>query len=179
MGRFPIAPFWRLECQGRELDSANPRLSNGCSSPPPFEACLSLIARQRLNRRLQSLRYLRDCSDCFRLERLPGGTCTHWKAPPLHGAHPERTSTSKEVDKIDAPQLTLSSLLPLAVVSIPDNLCFATAFAKSSILDGCWHVECLHAAFVNRGWNSVAVTCQPTTYIRSRQPGRARRSMES
>ncbi|WP_271618165.1 hypothetical protein, partial [Bradyrhizobium sp. CCBAU 51745] len=31
------------------------------------------------------------CSDCFRLERLPGGACTHWKAPPLHGAHPERT----------------------------------------------------------------------------------------
>src|SRR5712671_3499929 len=29
--------------------------------------------------------------DCFRLERLPDGICTHWKAPPLHGAHPERT----------------------------------------------------------------------------------------
>ena len=26
-----------------------------------------------------------DCSGCFRLERLPGGTCTHWKAPPYHG----------------------------------------------------------------------------------------------
>src|SRR5260370_41121599 len=25
------------------------------------------------------------------LERLPGGACTHWKAPPLHGAHPNRT----------------------------------------------------------------------------------------
>jgi hypothetical protein len=24
---------------------------------------------------------------------LPGGACTHWKAPPLHGAHPERTSS--------------------------------------------------------------------------------------
>src|SRR5215467_4442668 len=21
---------------------------------------------------------------------LPGGTCTHWKAPPCHGAHPKR-----------------------------------------------------------------------------------------
>jgi hypothetical protein len=40
------------------------------------------------NRRLQPLRYLHDCSDCFRLERLPGRACTHWKAPPLHGAHP-------------------------------------------------------------------------------------------
>jgi len=24
---------------------------------------------------------------------LPGGTCTHWKAPPCHGAHPNRTLT--------------------------------------------------------------------------------------
>jgi hypothetical protein len=43
------------------------------------------------NRRLQPLRYLHDCSDCFRLERLPGGVCTHWKAPPLHGARHLRT----------------------------------------------------------------------------------------
>jgi hypothetical protein len=34
----------------------------------------------------QPLRYLHDCSGCFRLERLPGGACTHWKAPPCHGA---------------------------------------------------------------------------------------------
>jgi Glyoxalase superfamily protein len=30
--------------------------------------------------------------DCFRLERLPGGACTHWNAPPLHGTHPTQTS---------------------------------------------------------------------------------------
>jgi hypothetical protein len=35
--------------------------------------------------------YLHDCSDCFRLERLPGGIFTHWKAPPLHGARQQRT----------------------------------------------------------------------------------------
>src|SRR5712671_1350509 len=40
---------------------------------------------------LQPLRYPHDCSDCFRLERLPGGVRTHWKAPPCHGAHPART----------------------------------------------------------------------------------------
>src|SRR6202051_1012777 len=45
------------------------------------------------NQRLQPLRYLHDCSGCFRLERLPGGTFTHWKAPPFHGAHPEPSST--------------------------------------------------------------------------------------
>ena len=22
---------------------------------------------------------------------IPGGTCTHWRAPPLHGAHPGQT----------------------------------------------------------------------------------------
>jgi hypothetical protein len=32
------------------------------------------------------------CSGCFRLERSPGGICTHWRAPPFHGAHPERSS---------------------------------------------------------------------------------------
>src|SRR3979411_256395 len=46
------------------------------------------------NRRLQPLRYLRDCSDCFRLERLPGGACTHWKAPPCHGARQVPTSSN-------------------------------------------------------------------------------------
>ena len=41
--------------------------------------------RDLLHRRLQPFRYLHDCSGCFRLERSPGGTCTHWKAPPSHG----------------------------------------------------------------------------------------------
>jgi hypothetical protein len=36
-----------------------------------------------LHRRLQPFRHLHDCSGCFRLERSPGGTCTHWKAPPF------------------------------------------------------------------------------------------------
>ena len=42
-------------------------------------------------RRLQPFRYLHSCSGCFRLERLPGGLCTHWKAPPFHGAQEQRT----------------------------------------------------------------------------------------
>jgi hypothetical protein len=43
-----------------------------------------------LHRRLQPFCFLHDCSGCFRLERLPGGACTHWKAPPCHGAHVKR-----------------------------------------------------------------------------------------
>src|SRR5580693_1477783 len=44
-----------------------------------------------LHRRLQPSCYLHDFSGCFRLERLPGGARTHWKAPPCHGAHVKRT----------------------------------------------------------------------------------------
>jgi hypothetical protein len=40
----------------------------------------------RIASTFQPLRYLHSCSGCFRLERLPGGPCTHWKAPPFHGA---------------------------------------------------------------------------------------------
>ena len=47
--------------------------------------------RDQLHRRLQPFCYLHDCSGRFRLERLPGGACTHWKAPPWHGAHVNRT----------------------------------------------------------------------------------------
>jgi hypothetical protein len=49
------------------------------------------VYRDPLIRRLQPLRFLHSCSGCFRLERLPGGTCTHWKAPPFHGARQFRT----------------------------------------------------------------------------------------
>jgi hypothetical protein len=42
-----------------------------------------------ISRRLQPFRYLHSCSGSFRLEQSPGGPCTHWKTPPLHGAHPE------------------------------------------------------------------------------------------
>ena len=49
-------------------------------------------------RRLQPLRYLHDCSDCFRLERLPGGTCTHWKAPPFARRTPKADIRSLACD---------------------------------------------------------------------------------
>jgi hypothetical protein len=39
-----------------------------------------ITLRDPLHQRLQPLRYLHDCSGYFRLERLPGGICTHWKS---------------------------------------------------------------------------------------------------
>ena len=42
-------------------------------------------------RGLQTFRLLHACPGCFRLERSPGGACTHWKAPPCHGARGKRS----------------------------------------------------------------------------------------
>src|SRR5271156_6275960 len=49
-----------------------------------------------ISRRLQPFRYLHSCSGSFRLEHLPGGPFTHWKTPPLHGAHPLQSFTSPD-----------------------------------------------------------------------------------
>ena len=42
-------------------------------------------------RRLQPYRYLHSRSGCYWLEPWPGGTYTHRKAPPFHGAQRERS----------------------------------------------------------------------------------------
>ncbi len=47
------------------------------------------VCRDTLTRRLQPFRYLLDCSGCFRLERLPGGACTHWKNAAFSRCTPE------------------------------------------------------------------------------------------
>jgi hypothetical protein len=87
------------------ISSRRISLPRGLSGRPahcPFRGLLGVHSRcglhtravtnlRHANRRLQPLRYLHDCSDCFRLERLPGGACTHWKAPPLHGARQKQT----------------------------------------------------------------------------------------
>ena len=49
------------------------------SSPPPVEASPRAAFFEKL-------------PPCL----VPGGACTHWKAPPLHGAHLERTFTPNE-----------------------------------------------------------------------------------
>ena len=56
---------------------------------PAHSRCHLCVAR--LPERLQTFRHLHACSGYFRLERLPGGACTHWKAPPFHGARPSAT----------------------------------------------------------------------------------------
>jgi len=86
----------------------SPKGSSGRPAHLPFRGLLGVhsrcglhtravtVFRDTLTRRLQTFRHLHACSGCFRLERLPGGPCTHWKAPPCHGAHPERKFAPRE-----------------------------------------------------------------------------------
>ena len=59
-----------------------------CSTFTHVTACmLAKSLKDLLHRRLQPVRYLHGCSDCFRLERkLPGGIRTRGKTAPVHGA---------------------------------------------------------------------------------------------
>ena len=85
----------------KPLETDHPETTH-LTAPCSCEACAAFtcvaartLARSPicdlLHRRLQPFCLLHDCSGCFRLERLPGGTLTHWKAPPSHGAHVKRT----------------------------------------------------------------------------------------
>jgi hypothetical protein len=56
------------------------RRADGLPIPLPVHSFLT-STRTMIRRRVPS-----TCC-----ERLPGGTCTHWKAPPYHGAHPSQT----------------------------------------------------------------------------------------
>ncbi len=57
--------------------------------------------RDLQHRRLQPFRHLHDCSGCVRLRRSPGGTCTHWRAPPSHGARKWRSFPEGTVKKLN------------------------------------------------------------------------------
>src|SRR6266853_3265884 len=98
---YPGAAAGRMVSLGNPAVSAFPErvIGSACASSfslarrslalrPAHSRCHQFVTRFP---RLQPLRHLHSCSGCFRLERSPGGTCTHWKAPPYHGAHPMQT----------------------------------------------------------------------------------------
>ena len=57
-------------------------LFEACSAFTRVTACTLALSpiRDSLHQRLQPFRYLHSCSGCFRLERLLGGTFTHWES---------------------------------------------------------------------------------------------------
>src|SRR6516225_2563622 len=69
----------------------SPKPLSGRPAHRPFRGLLGVHSRCGLHtravttivtviRRLQTFRRLHACSGCFRLERSPGGPCTHWKS---------------------------------------------------------------------------------------------------
>src|ERR1700694_4506613 len=104
--QYPGVATGRTLAQLDQLFQPSPIWQSGRPTHRPFRGLLDVHSRCGLhtraatnswhaNRRLPPLRYLHDCSDCFRLERLPGGACTYWKVPPLHGARQMRTCTNR------------------------------------------------------------------------------------
>src|SRR5713101_7691792 len=72
----------------------SPIWQSGRPTHRPFRGLLGVHSRCGLHtravtkivtviRRLQTFRRLHACSGCFRLERSPGGPCTHWKSAAL------------------------------------------------------------------------------------------------
>lgn len=86
-------------CSLHQTSQPSPHWQTGRPVHRPFRGLLSVHSRYGLHtrqvticdplyQRLQPLRLLHDCSDCFRLEqKLPGGTLTHWE----NAALPRRT----------------------------------------------------------------------------------------
>ena len=63
-----------------------------------------------------------DCSGSFRLERLPGGTCTHWKAPPSQGARHVRTFEKATVELSSFLIRRHSRYLKVSLIQLPPML---------------------------------------------------------
>ncbi len=86
---------WKYSCSLFQPYQPSPIWPSGRPVQRPFRGLLGVhsrcglhtravtVFRDTLLRRLQPLRYLHDCSGCFRLERLPGGTFTHWESAAL------------------------------------------------------------------------------------------------
>jgi len=67
-------------------------LFEACSAFTRVAACTLARSPYFVTRLSEGFRHFvasMPASGCFRLERLPGGACTHWKAPPCHGAPPK------------------------------------------------------------------------------------------
>ena len=87
----------------------SPKWRSGRPVQRPFRGLLSVHSRyglhtrwitfrDPLHRRLQLLRHLHNCSDCFRLERNSrAGFAPTGKTPPCHGARQERSFPSPPI----------------------------------------------------------------------------------
>ena len=79
----------------------SPKGLSGRPAHRPFRGLLGVYSRYGLHTRAVTVyrdtltrgfsHFVTSMTAPVASERLPGGTYTHWKAPPCHGAHPART----------------------------------------------------------------------------------------
>src|SRR5208283_2056903 len=95
----PVQRLGVLDAHLTQPCQPSPEGSPGRPAHRPFRGLLGVHSRCGLHTRavtvfrdplsegFRHFCHLHACSGCFRLERSPGGTCTHWKAPPFFTAH--------------------------------------------------------------------------------------------
>src|SRR5450631_3517559 len=129
----------------------SPKGLSGRPAHCPFRGLLGVHSRcglhtravtnsRHANRRLQPLRYLHDCSDCFRLERLPGGACTHWKAPPFHGARQKPSFRRRPADRNSPRTETLITVCDFATAPNIQFDVLATSDFGDNALEGLYRL---------------------------------------
>jgi hypothetical protein len=77
-------------CIGRELFLAQTR-NAAMSAIPPLLGDKRTLRGEPISVAIDRVEMWRGGFRWNMLERSPGGACTHCKAPPCHGAHPEQT----------------------------------------------------------------------------------------
>jgi hypothetical protein len=114
--------------------------------------------------RLQPFCHLHDCFGCFRLERLPGGACTHWNAPPCHGAHVKRTFRDGVADRLNS-----SSATPPGQAKTPPPICVVHWMSMSN-----FDIRCKIFMYPMRGSRWYDTKRRPASCLRppSRNPRR-------
>src|ERR1700738_4102143 len=88
---------------------------------------VSMSKNGSLTLQYSPFRYLHDCSGCLRLERLPGGACTHWNAPSFHGARQGSVIANHHEIKLVPPDVRAPSLFRVKSRPIGPQPCLALA----------------------------------------------------
>jgi len=96
-------------------------IRSGLSVAAPF------VWRCPSTRRLQPFRCLHSCSGCFRLERLPGGACTHWRSAAFSRRTPKPDIRGRL--ELSVPRLRYSARVPGFVIATREDV-VATTISK-------------------------------------------------
>src|SRR5450830_633981 len=107
-----------LRGQGGRMET----LFEACSAFTRVAACTLALPPYfvaTITRRLQPCRYLHNRSGCYWLEPWPGGTYTHRKAPPFHGAQRQESFPASRGFLSSSPERSFQPLVQFGHLSVP------------------------------------------------------------